>query len=251
VGWRAALGALALSGPLLLCGPGAATGAPRAARAPRPAAAAATAEPEVVDLLIQLLAGGTTPQRTVAALAALAKLADPRGLEVLELYAGHRRVEVRREAVTALGALRDPRASNTLLERLGDDAPEVRAAAAAALSARREGRAVPRLLRLVRRGDMGAAEPLGHLATADAVAELCGTQGATPDGVLATALGTYVQRPDVIDGTRIEPLRTIAKLHGPEATAALVDYLASIPPRETRTSKREAEQLLDERGAER
>jgi HEAT repeat protein len=158
---------------------------------------------------------------------------------------------VRREAVTALGALSDARAVAPLIELLGDDAPEVRAAAAEALAARKEIRAVPRLVRLVRRGDMGAAAPAGRLATPEAVAELCGMQGAATEGALAVALGTYVKRSDVSDSTRIEPLRTIAKLHGVEATAALADYIASIPPRDTRSSKREAEKLLDERGADR
>jgi len=150
--------------------------------------------------------------------------------------------------VAALGALTDARAIAPLIERLGDDAPEVRAAAAEALAARKEMRAVPRLVRLVRRGDMGAAAPAGRLATPEAVADLCGMQGAAAEGALAVALGTYVKRADISDGTRIEPLRTIAKLHGVEATAALADYLASIPPRDTRPSKREAERLLDERG---
>ena len=222
------------------------------------------ANAEVVDLLVQLLAAGTSSDRTVAALGALAKLedsgggsgsgekkSDPRVLELLQLYTGHRRPEVRRGAVVALGASGDARAIPPLIERLGDDNPEVRAAAAEALAARKETRAVPRLVRLVRRGDLGAAAPAGRLATPEALAELCGLQGATKEDVLAVALGAYVKRADVSDGTRIEPLRTIAKLHGVEATAALADYLASIPPREARPSKRETEHLLDERGADR
>ena len=224
----------------------------RALAAPRaPAGASAGTNPEVVDLLIQLLAAGTSAERETAALGALAKIRDPRAFDVIQLYTGHRRAEVRREAVVALGALGDPRATATLIERLGDDAPEVRAAAAEALAARKEVRAVPRLVRLVRRGDEGAAPAAGRLATPEAVAELCAMQGAASEAALAVALGTYVKRTDVADSTRIEPLRTIAKLHGVEATAALADYIASIPPRDTRSSKREAEHLLDERGADR
>jgi HEAT repeat protein len=224
--------------------------------------ASAGAGSEVVDLLVQLLAAGTSSDRTVAALGALAKLedggagggekkSDPRVLELLQLYTGHRRPEVRREAVAALGASGDAAAVPPLIERLGDDNPEVRAAAAEALAARKEVRAVPRLVRLVRRGDLGAAAAAGRLATPEALAELCGMQGAAKEDVLAVALGAYVKRTDVSDGTRIEPLRTIAKLHGVEATAALADYLAAIPPREARPSKRETERLLDERGADR
>ena len=244
---------------LLACAAVMTTGVWPVGAAPRAGAAASSsaANPEVLDLLVQLLAAGTSSDRTVAALGALAKMAagektsDPRVLDLLQLYAGHRRPEVRREAVIALGATADARAIPPLVERLGDDNPEVRAAAAEALAARKEVRAAPRLVRLVRRGDLGAAAPAGRLATPEALADLCGMQGATNEGVLAVALGSYVKRTDVSDGTRIEPLRTIAKLHGVEATAALADYLASIPPRDTRPSKRETERLLDERGADR
>src|SRR5205814_2139035 len=141
-----------------------------AARAP--AHASAGANREVVDLLIQLLAAGTSAEREAAALGALAKIRDERAFDVIQLYTGHRRVEVRREAVAALGALGDPRGTATLIERLGDEAPEVRAAAAEALAARKEVHAVPRLVRLVRRGDAGAAPAAGQLATPEAVAEL-------------------------------------------------------------------------------
>jgi HEAT repeat protein len=253
------LSVLAVTVTLLLSAAPGVRSAVAARRAPASAAASASGNPEVVDLLVQLLAAGTSSERAVAALGALAKIGDkagektgdPRTLDVIQLYTGHRRPEVRREAVAALGALSDARAVAPLIEALGDDAPEVRAAAAEALAARKEIRAVPRLVRLVRRGDMGAAAPAGRLATPEAVADLCGMQGAAAEGALAVALGTYVKRADVSDSTRIEPLRTIAKLHGVEATAALADYIASIPPRDTRSSRREAEKLLDERGADR
>ncbi|HET6147356.1 MAG TPA: HEAT repeat domain-containing protein [Polyangia bacterium] len=257
VGGSALGGALVWSAmaAVLVAGAAPAGAAPRARAGV--AANAAAANAEVVDLLAQLLAAGSSADRTVAALGALAKISagektsDPRVLELLALYAGHRRPEIRREAVVALGAAADARAIPPLIERLGDDNPDVRAAAAEALAARKEARAVPRLVRLVRRGDAGAAAPAGRLATPEALAELCAMQGAVKEDVLAVALGAYVKRADISDGTRIEPLRTIAKLHGVDATAALADYLASIPPSDARASKREAERLLDERGADR
>jgi HEAT repeat protein len=158
---------------------------------------------------------------------------------------------VRREAVKALAALADPRAVAALLDRLGDDSADVRAAAATALAERHEASAVPRLMRLVRRGDLGAAAPLGRLATPDALAELREQQGGIKEDVLATALGSSLRRDDIGDGVRIDTLKTIGKLHGVEATAAIADYLSSIPPKDNRASRREAQRLLDERGAER
>jgi len=205
----------------------------------------------VVDLLVELLAAGTSPERAAAALGALAKLADPRGLEALALYSVHRRPELRREAVKALAALSDARVVPPLLDRLGDDSVDVRAAAATALADRHEARAVPRLLRLVRRGDLGAAAPLGRLAPLETLVELRQQQGGIKDEVLATALGSSLRREDIGDGVRIDTLRAIAKLHGAEATAAIADYLASIPAHDNRASRREAQQLLDQRGGER
>jgi HEAT repeat protein len=237
-----ALGALALLCAVVVA-PGTAGGASRSGAGP--------GDPPVVELLIELLATGTTPDRAVAALGALTKLADPRSVEAVELYAGHRRMEVRREAVRALGAINDQRAIPVLLDRLGDDAPEVRAAAAESLVLRKEARALPRLIRLLRRGDAGAAVPLGQLATPETVAQLGEIQGAVADGLLATALGAYVKRADAGDSVRIEALRVLAKLHGAEATTELVEYLASIPARDNRPSKREAQRLLDQRSVDR
>ena len=62
------------------------------------------------------------------------------------------------------------------------------------------------------------------------------------------ALGDYVKRPDVPDKLRIDVLRTIGGLSGAVATTALVDYVASVPAKEDRASKKEAQKLLDERG---
>lgn len=246
--WGGALRAVAVLGALVV-GWGTDAAASRSAAAAGAAAGVGPGDLPVVELLIELLATGTTPERAAAALRALAKLADPRSFEAVELYAGHRRMEVRREAVRALGALNDARAFPVLLDRLGDDAAEVRAAAAESLASRKEGRALPRLLRLLRR-DPAVAAPLGQLATPDTIAQLRDLKGSVADGVLATALGAYIKRADAGDSVRIEALRVLAKLHGPEAATELVEYLASIPARDNRPSRREAQRLLDERSVD-
>jgi len=194
-----------------------------------------------------LLATGTTPERSAAALDALAKLADVRSIELLELYAGHRSPDLRRLAVRGLGAIADARVVPALLDRLGDSAPDVRTAAAEALAARKERRATARLLLLVKRNDAGAAGPLGALATPDMIPALAELQGSIDDGVLATALGEYVKRDEVADALRVDVLRTINKLPGAAATTALVEYLASIPAHADRPSKKEAQKMVEDR----
>jgi len=227
-----------------------------AARAFGQSGAIGAAEP-----LVGLLAMGATPTRTQAALDALGQLAevgalgaDNRAIEVLELYAGHRTPDLRRRAVKALGAVKEDRAAAVvvpaLVARLGDAAPDVRATAGESLAARREVKAAtPRLYALVKRGDPGAAGPLAALAPPDLIPQIAELAGSVDDGVLATVLGEYVKRDDVPDKLRVDVLRTIGGLAGAGATTALVEYLASVPAKDARPSKKEAQKLLDERGS--
>jgi hypothetical protein len=236
-------------------------GADDAAALEAATALGASGAPNASDLLVEALATGGAPSRTEAALDALGKLAaggalaqpGDRVVEVLELYAGHRVPDLRRRAVKALGAIRDarvaPAVTPVLLARLGDAAPDVRAAAGEALAARRETKAAGRLYALVKRGDVGAAGPLAALATPDLVPQIAELAGSIDDGVLATALGEYVKRDDVPDKLRVDVLRTIGGLAGADATTALVEYVASVPARDNRPSRREAQKLLDQRGS--
>jgi HEAT repeat protein len=201
-----------------------------------------------VDPLVELLAVGTVPARAEVALDGLAGLADPNTIDVLELYAGNRSPDVRRKAVKALAAMKNDRVVPALLERLGDAAPDVRAAAADSLAARKEAKACVRLLALVKRNDASAAPALGLLATPDLVPQLAELQGSVDDNVVAVALGEYVKREDVPDRLRVEVVRTIGRLAGAAATTALVEYLASVPAKDDRPSKKEAQKVLDQKG---
>ncbi len=200
-----------------------------------------------IEPLVELLAVGASPARTEAALDALAALAVPSTIDVLEVYAGNRTPDVRRRAIKALGAIKDDRAVAALLTALGDAAPDVRAAAADALAARKETKAAPRLLALVKRNDAGAAPALGQLATPDLVPQLAELQGSVDDNVVATALGEYIKREDVADGLRVDVIHTLARLSGAAATTSLIEYLSTIPAKDQRPSKREAQKVVDEK----
>jgi hypothetical protein len=217
----------------------------------------ASGAPGAAEPLCEVLASGAAPERLQAVLDALAKLgaahqlrADQTTLDALTLYAGHRAPDVRRRAIKALGTVNDARATPPLLERLGDAASDVRAAAAEALAARHEGRAAHRMFALLAMGDAGVAGPLAALATPDMVPRIAELSGTIDDGVIADALGDYVKRADVPDKLRIDVLRTIGGLSGAVATTALVDYIASVPAKEDRVSKKEAQKLLDQRSAQ-
>jgi HEAT repeat protein len=198
--------------------------------------------------LVSALSVGLRPAVAVEALTALAKPKDPRALAVLTLYAGNTNTPVRLAAVKGLGLVPDARAIDTLLERLGDGQPQVRAAAAEALAARKATRAEKRLFMLVARNDAGAAGPLGALLSPSAVPQLAELHGRVDDSVLATAMGEFLKRPDVPDRLRVDVVRTVGRLPGASATAALLEYLASVPEKDQRPSKEEAQRLLDQRG---
>ena len=220
------------------------------------AALGASGAPAAAEPLCEVLAAGAAPARLQAVLDALGKLgdahllrADQATLDALELYSGHRAPDIRRRAIKALGTVNDPRATPALLDRLGDAASDVRAAAAEALAARHETKAAQRMFALLAMGDAGVAGPLATLATADMVPRIAELNGTIDDGVIADALGDYVKRADVPDKLRIDVLKTIGGLSGAVATTALVDYIASVPAKEDRASKKEAQKLLDQRGA--
>jgi hypothetical protein len=210
--------------------------------------------PRAAEPLLEVLAAGGRAPRVQASLDGLAKLgaahalrSDQAVVDALLLYSGHRAPDIRRRAVKALATVSEPRVNETLLERLGDAAPDVRAAAADALAARRDSKAVPRLFSLVSRGDAGVGPALAALATPDIVPRVAELTGTVDDEIVANVLGDYVKRSDVPEKLRIDVLRTIGHLSGAVATTALADYLASVPAKDDRPSKREAQKLLDER----
>ncbi len=211
--------------------------------------------PRAAEPLLEVLAEGGRAVRVQAVLDALAKLGEARALradqaviDALILYSGHRAPDIRRRAVKALASVSDPHVTATLLERLGDAAPDVRATAADALAARRDSSAMPRMFALLSRGDAGVGPAVAALASPDLVPRIAELAGTIDDEIIANTLGEYVKRSDVPEKLRIDVLRTIGRLSGAVATTALAEYLASVPAKEDRASKKEAQKLLDQRG---
>jgi HEAT repeat protein len=204
--------------------------------------------PGAADALAGALAVGVHPTVATEALTALGKIHDPRTLPVVTVWVGNTNVSVRVAAVKALGRMADTRGVDLLIERLGDPVDVVRAAAAETLAARKERRAEKRLFLLVARNDKGAAAPLGMVMAPEAVPRLAELHGRIDDAVLAIALGEFIKRPEVPDRLRLDVVRTLGGLTDAVATAALVQYLSSVPERDTRPSKEEAQKLLVQRG---
>ena len=206
------------------------------------------ADPTAVPMLIEALSLGTSPTVAAEILAALGMLRDARAVPVLALHAGNRNVPVRHAAVKALGGIPSDEGTAVLLDRLGDQEGQVRSAAAEGLAARKVARAVPRLLKLVARSDAGAAPALGALIPADEVPRLAELTGQIDEGVLTAACAAVLARADMPDPARVEMVRSLARMSGAAATAALTEYAARAPANDARPSRAEAQKALDRRG---
>lgn len=206
--------------------------------------------PKAVDVLLDALALGATPRVQGAILAALGGRKDPRAVDVLVHYAKNRNVDVRKRAVAALAELPGDRAVPTLVASLSDPAEEVRAVAAGALGKRKEKSATEKLVKLLEKRDAAAATALGAVGTPELAHRLAEMIGAVPDGLLATALGEMIKRPDFgPDAVKLDVVKTLAKIPGIDSTTALIEYVARTEKDKALPSRVEAQKIVDQRSA--
>ena len=165
------------------------------------------------------------------------------------VLAGNHNARVRETALALAGRLDLPEADRILMRRLGDFNARVRATAADALALRGHRAAVPRLLALFRTNAPEAAGPLGQLAGPADIIQIAELRGHVADALVATAFGTFLRRPDVSDRLRLDVINTLAMIDGPDATVALVEYLADAAESPRRPSVVAAQRILDQRGA--
>jgi HEAT repeat protein len=204
--------------------------------------------PGAVAPLIEVLAVGTSPSLAVAVLQSLRRLAPASAADVVILYCGNRNVEVRRNAVETLSVLKDARVPSVLAARLGDADDGVVAIAAKAIASRHQAEAAPRLLALLDLKVPEVAVPLGQVAPLSMIPTLRDRRGSLPDADLATVLGEILKRSDVPEPTRVELVKALADIPGPDATTALVEYVGGLPKdAAARPSRTAAQKQLDER----
>lgn len=203
---------------------------------------------EALDGLMGALQLGAPPKLNLALLEALGLQKSPKSIRLLRHFAQYRRPNIRMTAIVALGGIDDGRIPPILIDALGDSSPMVRAKAARLLGERKERRAERALFRMLRRGDKSAAEPLGTVGGVETAKQLAELIGELPDEAVATALGTMVKRGDFgPDPLRNEVIKALCKIPGVDATAAIVEYVASVPEKEIRLSKKTADACLERR----
>ena len=205
-------------------------------------------QPRALDALMASLQLGTPPKLTSAVLEALELHANPEAIPLLAHYAKHRRQEIRGGALKALGAIKSKDVVAMLIEALSDSNPMIRAQAARILGERKERIAERSLMMMLRRKDTSAAVPLGIIGGAQTALNLAEMIGIIPGPARANALGTMLMRKDFgPDPLRTQVVKALGNIQGKEATSALAEYVASVPPNELRQSKNQAKLILEKR----
>jgi HEAT repeat protein len=203
---------------------------------------------QALDALMGALQLGAPPRLTVALLEAVELQKSPKAVDLLRHFATNRRQEIRAAALKALGAIEEGKVSSVLIRAIGDSSPMVRALAARLLGERKERKAERALFKMLRRGDKSAAVPLGTIGGVETAKQLAELINDLPDAHIAATLGTMLRRSDFgPDPLRTEVVKTLGKIPGADATAALVEYIASVPQKEVRLSKITAEKMLEGR----
>lgn len=199
-------------------------------------------------VLLDALALGVHPKVAAAALGSLATLERAEAFDTIAFYLTYRDTRVRTAAVTAMGALDDKRADNFVLAALSDSDKKVRAAAADVVSKRKIKRGIEPLMALLQKGDEATAPALAAMADNDLAVALGELIGKAPDAVLARTLGLILMRPSYgPESARVEVVRALGKVPGPEAIEQLSTYVDSIPENPPRQSRREAEATIENR----
>jgi len=201
--------------------------------------------PAAHEALLDALAFGLAPEVAVPAVLAIAGRPAAPDVPALRRYAGHRNPTVRSAALSALASYGG--AGPALVAGLKDPVATVRAAAAAAAGKGRVREAVDPLMLLLAKGEDAAGRALAAIADLDLSRKIADQFGKVPDPVLAACLGAILKRPDFTDPARVEIVRAIGKIQDPAAITVLTDYLDSTPKTPKRTSRDEAQLIVDAR----
>lgn len=203
---------------------------------------------EALDALMGALQLGAPPKLLGALIEALGLHKNPKTLDLLNHFCGNRNTAIREIALKAVGGINAPRRGRILIGALGDSHPMVRATAARLIGELKLKAAERPLFRMLQNGDVAAATPLGLVGGVEMAKQLAEQINKLPDAALARAFGQMLRRDDFgPDPLRTQVVKALGKIPGAEATAALVEYVASVPEKEVRLSKKIAENVLERR----
>ncbi|HUS27384.1 MAG TPA: hypothetical protein VMZ53_02715 [Kofleriaceae bacterium] len=205
-------------------------------------------DPAAHEALLDALAFGMQPAVAIASIKALSAHPAPADVNALTRYATHHNPSVRSASFSVLALYPDPTAQKAIVRGLHDMLPAVRAAAAAAAAKGRVRISVEPLMELLARGEQPASAALAAMADVDLARKIGDQLGKISDAMLAQTLGAILKRSDFSsDPARVEIVRAIGKIQGPEAITALTDYIDATPKNPPRQSREEAQKMVDAR----
>lgn len=207
----------------------------------------ASTDPGAHEALLDALAWGMPSSVAIASITAVSQHPAPPDVAALKRYADHHNPSVRSAAFGALALYPDPAAQAAIARGLHDQLATVRAAAAAAAAKGRVRISVEPLFALIARGEEPAAQAVATMADPELARKLGEQIGKAPDATLAHALSLIIKRNDFPETARVEIVRTIGKIKGPEAVTALTDYIDATPKNPPRQSRQEAEKMVEAR----
>ena len=204
--------------------------------------------PKATSVLLNGLAMGLHPQVAVAALMALTTQRSAEPLDTVLHYRHHRNPKVRAAALRAMASLGGAAADQAILDGLRDYDRSVRAAAIAGVVKRTLKRAYESLLALIKKGDVAAADAVGVMGDVEIARHVGELTGTAANALVATALGRILRGKNLKeDSARVEVVRVIGKVPGPEAVEQLTLYLSEAPEKQARQSLKIAEAVIAQR----
>jgi hypothetical protein len=191
---------------------------------------AASGSKDAVGPLTDLLRSGPRNDITNGIIQALGSIGHKNSVAILIEYLDHRRPDARTAAIYALEAYKDSRVQGALENKLRDSDAQVRSAAALALGKRGDKQSVPILFQAFDRGVYDAAIAIGQIGTPEDAQRLAQYLGKADVTVLLPGFDEFLRRPKFPEKAKLEILKQLFELAGPDVRKFAVAYKASFPP---------------------
>lgn len=191
---------------------------------------AASGSKDAVGPLTDLLRSGPRNDITNGIIQALGSIGHKNSVAILIEYLDHRRPDARTAAIYALEAYKDSRVQGALENKLRDSDAQVRSAAALALGKRGDHQSVPILFQAFDRGVYDAAIAIGQIGTPEDAQRLAEYLGKADVTVLLPGFDEFLRRPKFPEKAKLEILKQLFELAGPDVRRFAVAYKASFPP---------------------
>lgn len=191
---------------------------------------AASGSKEAVGPLTDLLRSGPRNDITNGIIQALGSIGSKNSVAILIEYLDHRRPDARTAAIYALEAYKDSRVQGALESKLRDSDAQVRSASALALGKRGDKASVPILFQAFDRGVYDAAVAIGQIGTPADAQRLAQYLGKSDVNVLLPGFYEFLMRPKFPQKAKLEILKQLFELAGPDVRRFAVAYKATFPP---------------------